>query len=663
MSGTSMATPHVAGAAAILAQQHPTWKAADLKAALMGSAKTNPDNAPFAQGAGRVDVARAITQTVTTSPASLSFGLQAWPHSDDTPDARAITYRNTGTADVTLALSLTGRAPAGLFALSATSVTVPAGGTATVTLTSDTRADVPDTRYGGYLVAKAGDAQVVTPFAVDKETERYDLAVNRLDRAGQPTTNGFLLLIDLATGEPFPFNSQDTTRLRLPKANYTAIAYVGNAEESSVVVDAAIMLDRPTTVTLDARVAKPVSLTPPAADAAAVLSVADVDVNIPDGRSHTFEMLRFGTFDGVYLGQSDAAERQPLLTTSLISQWIKGPIGEQPTSPYVYNLAEFVADRVPNGFAKRYTDRHLGRLDATYAGQGPTTGFVATSATIDERGVFLPSAVLPVTLPGKRTEYYTPNFSWRRSMYEGDLYEAAASWQESSPIRFQSGRATTERINSAVFGPGFGAIGYMARAQDRLWVYPSLYSPAGAWSGMSSTAAGRVVVERAGKVIYDQPNLAANLAGLPAEEAPFRITVDLDRGAPSRLSTHVSAEWTFRSGAPTGADATRLPLSAVRFAPPVSDTNTAPAGKLWVVPVSVQQQPGSTAGAAKTLTVDVSYDDGRTWRSVPVVRANGQSVVALQHPSAAGFVSLRAASTDTADNTVKQTIIRAYEIV
>jgi subtilisin family serine protease len=662
MSGTSMATPHVAGAAAILAQQHPAWKAADLKATLMGSAKTNPANTPFAQGAGRVDVARAITQTVTSSPASVSFGLQAWPHNDDSPDARTITYRNTDAADVTLTLSLTGGAPAGMFALSATSVTVPAGKTTTVTLTSDTRADAPDTRYGGYVVAKAGDSQVVTPFGVDKESERYDLTVNRLDRAGQPTTGGLLLLIDLATGTPFPFYSQDTSRLRLPKANYIAAALGGTAAETSVVVDASITLDRPTTVTLDARVAKPVSLTPPAADAEAVLSVADVDLNTAP-RSHTIEVRQFGPFDGVYIGQSDPAERQPLLTTSFVSQWMKGPVEERPTSPYVYNLAASVADRVPTGFTKRYTDRDLGRLDATYAGQGPTTGFIAMQASIDDRGVHLPAALLPVTLPGKRAEYYTPTFSWRRDLFEGGLYEDAASWQSASPIRSQAGRSTSERINSAVFGPGFGSIGGMFRAQDQLGVYPALYSPAGAWCGMSSTATGRIVVERAGTVIYDQPGLGASLAGLPAEEAPYRIKVDVDRGAPSRLSTHVGVEWTFRSGAPTGTGSTLLPLSAVRFAPPLSDTNTAPAGKRWSVPVSVQQQPGSNAGTVKKLTVDVSYDDGRTWRNAPVLRANGHTVVVLQHPAAAGFVSLRAASTDTAGNTVKETIIRAYEIV
>jgi hypothetical protein len=47
---------------------------------------------------------------------------------------------------------------------------------------------------------------------------------------------------------------------------------------------------------------------------------------------------------------------------------------------------------------------------------------------------------------------------------------------------------------------------------------------------------------------------------------------------------------------------------------------------------------------------------------VPVVRSGQYGVVVVKHPATAGFVSLRAASTDTAGNTVKQTIIRAYQI-
>ncbi|GAA1508347.1 S8 family serine peptidase [Kribbella lupini] len=52
MSGTSMATPHVAGAAALLAQQHAGWKAAELKAALTSTARANPALTPYSKVLG-----------------------------------------------------------------------------------------------------------------------------------------------------------------------------------------------------------------------------------------------------------------------------------------------------------------------------------------------------------------------------------------------------------------------------------------------------------------------------------------------------------------------------------------------------------------------------------------------------------------------------------
>jgi len=66
-SGTSMATPHVAGAAALLAQQNPDWSGRRLKDALISTAEPNPELGVYAQGGGRVDVARAVNQTVTAS--------------------------------------------------------------------------------------------------------------------------------------------------------------------------------------------------------------------------------------------------------------------------------------------------------------------------------------------------------------------------------------------------------------------------------------------------------------------------------------------------------------------------------------------------------------------------------------------------------------------
>ncbi|HZX04727.1 S8 family peptidase, partial [Kribbella sp.] len=107
LDGTSMATPHVAGSAAILAQEHPNWKAAELKGALMGSAKPAADQTAFEQGAGRVDVAKGIKQTVIAEPGDVSFGTAVWPHGDDTPVTKTLTYRNLGDKAVTLNLAAT----------------------------------------------------------------------------------------------------------------------------------------------------------------------------------------------------------------------------------------------------------------------------------------------------------------------------------------------------------------------------------------------------------------------------------------------------------------------------------------------------------------------------------------------------------------------------
>ncbi|QIZ05903.1 S8 family serine peptidase [Priestia megaterium] len=61
ISGTSMASPHVAGIAALILQAHPNYKPADIKAALMNSAdKLNGDYSVYEVGAGEVDVTEAV---------------------------------------------------------------------------------------------------------------------------------------------------------------------------------------------------------------------------------------------------------------------------------------------------------------------------------------------------------------------------------------------------------------------------------------------------------------------------------------------------------------------------------------------------------------------------------------------------------------------------
>lgn len=79
MSGTSMAGPHVAGVMALLRQAHPTLSPVELKSVLMGSAKTIADKTKLdysisRQGAGRVQIMKAVEQRLVSSPVSVSLG-------------------------------------------------------------------------------------------------------------------------------------------------------------------------------------------------------------------------------------------------------------------------------------------------------------------------------------------------------------------------------------------------------------------------------------------------------------------------------------------------------------------------------------------------------------------------------------------------------------
>jgi subtilisin family serine protease len=136
MSGTSMASPHVAGVAALVHDANPSWSPLAVKAAIVGTASAatadiNPYNVRTA-GSGAVKARRAVdTVAYATTPdgtASLSYGYD--PSGAAYSETLAITLHNTSGSAITYNLAGTP------FVSVPASVTVPAGSTATVNATA-----------------------------------------------------------------------------------------------------------------------------------------------------------------------------------------------------------------------------------------------------------------------------------------------------------------------------------------------------------------------------------------------------------------------------------------------------------------------------------------------------------------------------------------------
>ena len=668
--GTSMATPHVTGAVALLKQAHPEWKGPQLKIALMNAAEGLDGLTSFQQGSGRLDVARAVSQSVTTDAGSLSFGRFAFPHGQK-PVTRTLTYRNAGASDIVLSLAFqvsgpgAATVPDGLFTVDKPTLTVPAGGTASVTVTVDPSRNALTGAIGGALVATAGDVVVRTAVGADLEPERYNLTLKAKPRTGGTLGEPNAAWFNVDTGESGwieEWSDAGTTTLRVAPGRYEFIGSVetlGKAPSSTAFVSDVTVSGKNRTVTWDANKGKKLGVKVDKGDAKHSSTVIGMRAIVGEiGYSLNSVLPPKGTAYVVPTGK--------VWSDYVYSRYVRLSSPSAAKKAYRYNLYFTSAGSVPKGGTSVVADSALRKENTVYESQG--VAVTATRADVPRAETYpFETAVTSdkQAVPGKRTEYFTASteWEWASELNMGTyMDEWEVTWTESKRTpgtkTVHWGQAPLGP-NTAAAGPNLGAWRQGDEVGFQMTMFSGPKSSMPTWSNTSYvTGTGKIYLD--GSLISAGDYGCSGSGELPAgASGKVTITCNETRKVPwSKIGTKSSGSWTV---ATVAADAGAiLPLHSVRVSSPNVVNGFAKVGERQSVTLDVGRPEGAPAPGTKNLKFEVSYDGGKTWKKVTISRVGDHATASLKHPKGATGVSVRVSGTDRAGNTFTQTTVKAW---
>ncbi|WP_260696789.1 S8 family serine peptidase [Streptomyces sp. 130] len=665
-SGTSMATPHVAGSAALVAQAHPDWSGERIKTALMNSAVPNAKRSPYQQGTGRIDVARAERQTVLASPANLTT-TAGWSDGAGKDTEHTVTFTNSGDSDTTLDLAvekpLSPTAQPGnaaQFSVDRDKVTVPAHGSATATVT--TRATLlPHGPWSAVLTASKGGQPVTrTILAVDSVLPSHKVTLHAEQRDGSPAT-GSALMVNRWTGDRYPVRiTSGTGTVTVPEAQYwvgmTITSGTGTDRSTTMAVTSVTPLGD-TDVDLDARDAAPVGAD--VHDDAARATAVQAALAVPAGTgSYTLSVVTTGERAGQSLYATPFADPDAEYRTFAVFA-AEGASSQAP-SPFFYHVARTWQEGVPAkpSFSVRRGD--LTEVREHFNAQG--TPAAGTSAATPDDDVLLPLFIdQSVRFPSVVRDYRTPGEWLDRATIAG-RQSIATSTEE-----FDGRSVHRLDFAAAVMGPGLPAAPAYRVNNSVVWAGTPWFADGdGTRGGSDWGATGTLTLAKDGQQVSTWNALgSAKTVTVPAGAGRYTLKADVSRDQQyAALSTRVRSEWAFDSDTDDGAG-TILPLMGVRFTPHgLDDSGRALALLPTRVDLKVQRAPGAAGAAVGPVKLEVSWDDGAGWRTVKVTDARrGTPAHALiTAPLHASYATLRATVTASDGSTVKQTVTRAYGV-
>ncbi|MGC5568963.1 DUF1735 domain-containing protein, partial [Streptomyces sp. FR-108] len=489
---------------------------------------------------------KAIKQSVVAEPSSVSFGVAQWPHTDDTPVTRKVTYRNLGKSDVTLNLTVAATdpkgqaAPAGFFTLGAKTLTVPAGGTASADLTANSKlGGTLDGAYSAYVTASGGGQSVRTAAAVQREVESYDVTLKFIDRDGNPAkeySTGLIAVSGNAKDESYaPYDASGTVKVRVPKGDYllNSAIYVDPEDAAKGfdwVAQPKLSVTKEATITVDARTTKPVDITVPDTAAKSRTATPAYTFDVADG-SYSF---------GWWLDSYDnfrTAHAGPQITDgTLYQQW--GGHWTEPAGEYD-TLAGGKVKQLATGYTKHYKASELATVK---------TGLGASSS--GKKGVIYAWGELPgstsafapgvqQTLPGTRTlrlstaggTKWKLDFEQHGGVDESGWPIVEAFYTLGTPQTLKAGKSYEKTFNTAVFGPRVGADFGIYREGNGIYGSLPLFADGKTHSGSSLYSSVTTSLYRNGTEVgtNSDPLEGQGAFEVPAGDAEYKLTTSVKR--------------------------------------------------------------------------------------------------------------------------------------
>ncbi|MPZ26148.1 MAG: S8 family serine peptidase [Micromonosporaceae bacterium] len=450
LNGTSMASPHVAGAAALLAQAT-GLAGGELKDALV-STTADGGFRWYAQGTGRVDVPAALDSPVYAQ-GTVNFG------GIDGQAERDIVYTNRSDNDVTLTLQATATDLAGQpyvgITLSTDTLTVPAHGQAgvTATVTLDAFNVAGNTAFGGVVAATGPGVALRTGIGFGPPLHRVTIEVldshgHRIGSDTVPDKRVSLThdTLDREVGgtEVYAFFTSEGIAVgRVPAGTYTIISEVLEEPEApsevartSLLIEVEVDIAADSTITLDARDAVPITVSVPR-KADKRNHGASVIRELAGAGGKVFTLNVQGGRLSMYATPAPPGELAPVslfVTWTLAEPRAVQPLpwngaGNCPRSPtlcysdapaYVYNLPILYENGIPDKLHEKIARPDLVEVPAHFHSEPPDALIMQQFESIVPLtiGPLGTRAVRMWFRPGGVTEYFLANDhgSWLRTI-------------------------------------------------------------------------------------------------------------------------------------------------------------------------------------------------------------------------------------------------------